>query len=55
MRPVAGLVDLLVADMLSAVGSRITMVAIPWLVLVTTGSAAGWAWSPRSRCCRTSW
>ncbi|MFF0264969.1 MFS transporter [Kribbella sp. NPDC004536] len=35
-----GLVVLFVADVLSAVGSRITMVAIPWLVLVTTGSAA---------------
>ncbi|TDD57615.1 MFS transporter [Kribbella antibiotica] len=35
-----GLVVLFIADVLSAVGSRITMVAIPWLVLVTTGSAA---------------
>ncbi|NOL42289.1 MFS transporter [Kribbella sandramycini] len=35
-----GLVILFVADVLSAVGSRITMVAIPWLVLVTTGSAS---------------
>ncbi|WP_405062081.1 MFS transporter [Kribbella sp. NBC_01505] len=35
-----GLVILFVADVLSAVGSRITMVAIPWLVLITTGSAA---------------
>ncbi|MFF1816289.1 MFS transporter [Kribbella sp. NPDC058245] len=35
-----GLVILFIADVLSAVGSRITMVAIPWLVLVTTGSAA---------------
>jgi len=35
-----GLVILFVADVLSAVGSRISMVAIPWLVLVTTGSAA---------------
>ena len=35
-----GLVMLFVADVLSAVGSRISMVAIPWLVLVTTGSAA---------------
>jgi MFS family permease len=34
------LVILFVADVLSAVGSRISMVAIPWLVLVTTGSAA---------------
>ena len=35
-----GLVILFVADVLSAVGSRISMVAIPRLVLVTTGSAA---------------
>jgi MFS family permease len=40
MTPKRGLVILFVADVLSAVGSRITMVAIPWLVLVTTGSAA---------------
>ncbi|WP_371405098.1 MFS transporter [Kribbella sp. NBC_00662] len=40
MTPRRGLVILFVADVLSAVGSRITMVAIPWLVLVTTGSAA---------------
>jgi MFS family permease len=38
--PLRGLVILFVADVLSAVGSRITMVAIPWLVLVSTGSAA---------------
>ena len=38
--PRQGLVILFVADVLSAVGSRISMVAIPWLVLVTTGSAA---------------
>ena len=40
MTPRRGLVVLFVADVLSAVGSRISMVAIPWLVLVTTGSAA---------------
>ena len=40
MTPRRGLVILFVADVLSAVGSRISMVAIPWLVLVTTGSAA---------------
>ncbi|WP_432882147.1 MFS transporter [Kribbella sp. CA-245084] len=40
MTPKRGLVILFIADVLSAVGSRITMVAIPWLVLVTTGSAA---------------
>jgi MFS family permease len=34
------LVILFAADVLSAVGSRVSMVAIPWLVLVTTGSAA---------------
>jgi predicted MFS family arabinose efflux permease len=31
---------LLVADIVSALGSRISLVAIPWLVLVTTGSAS---------------
>lgn len=40
MTPKRGLVILFVADVLSAVGSRISMVAIPWLVLVTTESAA---------------
>jgi MFS family permease len=35
--PLAGL---LVASSLSLLGSRMTMVALPWLVLVTTGSAA---------------
>ncbi|MEV0799759.1 MFS transporter [Kribbella sp. NPDC050281] len=40
MTPRRGLVVLFTADVLSAVGSRISMVAIPWLVLVTTGSAA---------------
>jgi len=29
------------------------MVAIPWLVLVTTGAPPGWLW-PRSNWCRTS-
>ncbi|WP_406050920.1 MFS transporter [Kribbella sp. NBC_00889] len=40
MTPRRGLAVLFTADVLSAVGSRISMVAIPWLVLVTTGSAA---------------
>ncbi|WP_433162304.1 MFS transporter [Kribbella sp. CA-247076] len=40
MTPRRGLVVLFAADVLSAVGSRVSMVAIPWLVLVTTGSAA---------------
>jgi MFS family permease len=40
MTPRRGLVVLFTADVLSAVGSRISMVAIPWLVLVTTDSAA---------------
>jgi len=40
MTPRRGLVVLFTADVLSAVGSRISMVAIPWLVLVTTGSPA---------------
>lgn len=35
-----GLAGLLVASTLSMIGSRMTMVALPWLVLVTTGSAA---------------
>ncbi|GAA1831964.1 MFS transporter [Luedemannella flava] len=34
------LVGLLVAETISNLGSRMTMVALPWLVLVTTGSAA---------------
>lgn len=40
MTPRRGLVMLFAADVLSAVGSRVSMIAIPWLVLVTTGSAA---------------
>lgn len=35
----AGLVGLLVAAGISATGSKVSVVAIPWLVLVTTGSA----------------
>ncbi|GAA1752059.1 MFS transporter [Luedemannella helvata] len=34
------LIGLLVAETISVLGSRMTMVALPWLVLVTTGSAA---------------
>jgi MFS family permease len=33
------LVALFTADVVSALGSRVSLVAIPWLVLVTTGSA----------------
>ena len=36
-RPRTGFVALLAADVISALGNRIAMVAIPWLVLVTTG------------------
>ncbi|NUO59122.1 MAG: MFS transporter [Hamadaea sp.] len=36
----APLAGLLVASTLSLLGSRMTMIALPWLVLVTTGSAA---------------
>ena len=35
-----GFAALLTADIVSALGSRISLVAIPWLVLVTTGSPA---------------
>jgi MFS family permease len=35
-----GLVALLTADIVSALGNRVSIVAIPWLVLVTTGSPA---------------
>lgn len=40
VRPRAGLVGLLVASGISAAGTRVSVVALPWLVLVTTGSAA---------------
>lgn len=36
--PRGGFAALLTADIVSALGSRISLVAIPWLVLVTTGS-----------------
>ncbi|MBO0826790.1 MAG: MFS transporter [Streptosporangiales bacterium] len=36
----AGLVGLLAGAVVSQTGSRVSMVAVPWLVLVTTGSAA---------------
>jgi len=36
--PRGGFVALIVADIVSALGSRISLVAIPWLVLTTTGS-----------------
>ncbi|ADB35059.1 major facilitator superfamily MFS_1 [Kribbella flavida DSM 17836] len=42
MRPTprTSLVTLFAADILSALGTRVSAVAIPWLVLMTTGSAA---------------
>lgn len=40
MRKRSGLIALITADIVSAVGSRISVLAIPWLVLVTTGSPA---------------
>jgi len=36
----AGLIALFSADVISVLGNRVSMVAIPWLVLQTTGSAA---------------
>jgi MFS family permease len=36
----AGLIALFGADVLSVLGNRVSMVAIPWLVLTTTGSPA---------------
>ncbi len=36
----AGLVALFVADVISSLGSKISLVAIPWLVLTSTGSPA---------------
>lgn len=38
--PRTSLVALFTADILSALGTRVTAVAIPWLVLMSTGSAA---------------
>ncbi len=38
--PRTSLVALFTADILSALGTRVSAVAIPWLVLMTTGSAA---------------
>lgn len=38
--PRGGFAALLTADIVSSLGSRISLVAIPWLVLVTTGSPA---------------
>jgi predicted MFS family arabinose efflux permease len=38
MSPRGGFAALIVADIVSALGSRISLVAIPWLVLTTTGS-----------------
>lgn len=38
--PKTSLVALFTADILSALGTRVSAVAIPWLVLMTTGSAA---------------
>ena len=34
------LAALIVAEIVSSLGSRITFLALPWFVLVTTGSAA---------------
>lgn len=36
----AGFAGLLIASTLSLLGTRMTMVALPWLVLITTGSSA---------------
>jgi len=38
MKPKVSYISLLVADTISAMGSRISLLAIPWLVWVTTGS-----------------
>lgn len=38
MRPRGALIALITAEIVSALGSRISLVAIPWLVLVNTGS-----------------
>jgi MFS family permease len=38
--PKASLIALFTADILSALGTRVSAVAIPWLVLLSTGSAA---------------
>jgi MFS family permease len=38
--PRAALISLFTADILSALGTRVSAVAIPWLVLTATGSAA---------------
>lgn len=38
--PRAALISLFTADILSALGTRVSAVAIPWLVLTSTGSAA---------------
>ncbi|MFC0628790.1 MFS transporter [Kribbella deserti] len=40
MRNRSGLIALITADIVSAVGSRISVLALPWLVLITTGSPA---------------
>ena len=40
MSPRGRFLALIVADIVSALGSRISLVAIPWLVLITTGSPA---------------
>ena len=36
----APLIGFLIADAVSLAGTRVSMIAIPWLVLTTTGSAA---------------
>lgn len=40
MSPRGGFVALFVADVVSVLGTRVSMLAVPWLVLVTTGSPA---------------
>jgi hypothetical protein len=57
------LLALLVAEVVSSVGSRMTALALPWFVLVTTGSPPSWLPScclsacsgfPAERSCRAS-
>lgn len=40
MRPLVPVAGLLAANLISGIGNAITMLAIPWFVLVTTGSAS---------------
>ena len=43
----------LTAEAISLLGTRVSMIAIPWLVLVTTGSARA-GWRSRPTCCPCS-